>query len=384
MSTDELLVHVSYVWGTIAATPWWVVAVPLVLAQLVTLLAIRHLRRRRTPKAGIWATRVQLLSTTLGLVWSAQGMYSAAIDQYRMSSFMAAVAFTVFEAMLVNRMIKASQYRNRERAIRDRHVRWVWLFGAAMAVVVASAEGWAQVPARLVIPLLVVAGWYLDLTGDDDPAEVVETQWRWTPREVGLALRLLKRSDRDRKTVSQAEREELLKRITALARKDRISASWLNTALRRRERLAALVSSPAADPELLEQARAMVDRAVAVHTKGLLAEPQRERHEVPWPPQRQLELPPPARRRPVEKAAGHRRVSDGVEVEDVREEAVRLHRLSIADGVRGGLGFTAPETMVLFDPPLKESTAERIVTASRKLGPLVEVERVNGKVPEKL
>lgn len=381
MRTEELLAHLTAAWDALGAVPWWAVAAPLVVLQLGAVLLIRRLRQDRKPEAGRWARRVQILSTTLGLVWSAQGMYSAAIDRYDMSRVMAAVAFTVFEAMLVNRMIKASQYRGGDRRVRDRHVRWVWFFGVAMALVVAMAEGWEQAPARLAIPLMVVAGWYLDLTGDDDPDQVIETQWRWTPRELGLALRLLKRSDRDRKTVSQAEREDLLKRITALARKDRISPDWLNTALRRRERLAALLSDPAADPELIAEARVIVARAVAVHKAGLVnPEATVERLKAERIPQRQIEVPPARRPRPAAEGSVYRRASDGEPVDDLRTEAIRLHRVSQAEGVRNGLGMTATELMSCFVPPMNQDAAERAATRARKEGPL----RINGNVPEKL
>lgn len=376
MSTEDVL-------NTVGVVPPWVVGVAVAVAVVLLVLLVRALLSWGKGKA---AHVVQWLSTGLGLAWSAQGMYDVATDpeHYHLPTQLAIVLCFVFESYLVARMLVAQRYST-DLPRRRRHVQAVWTAGVVMALVVSLGEGWAQAPARLAVPLLIVYGWYMDLTADDDPAQQLETEWNWTLRKVLVRIGAKKYAKRDQRAPNEAERQALRDQLARLGLADEIGVSWLGTALRRRQRLAALIAK--SDPEVVAEVRERVARASAVHKGGLLGEapaPEPAPRSVPWPQPPQLELPPRQRRRPAASSASvHRRVSDGAVVENVRDEAVRLERLSIAKGVRGGLGYPARELMMLFDPPLLENTAERAATEARKLGPLVE-ERINGNVPEKL
>lgn len=205
---------------------------------VVALIALAVLLRRWTRNHQL-ARVVSAAATALGLAWSAQGMWDTGVHAYGVPWQIASVLFIVFEAMLVSQMMKAHEYRT-DRRRRPRFVRAVWVIASVMGLVVAFGEGLSQAPLRLAVPLLVAYGWWLDLTADDDPDERPATAWRWTPRELGLALGLLRITDADQRDPSAAERAYLERRITRLAFAVQHGAPWSTYLLRRPVRLARL------------------------------------------------------------------------------------------------------------------------------------------------
>jgi hypothetical protein len=208
-------------------------------AAVVALVVLSVLIRR-------WARNHQLarvvstIATVLGLGWSAQGMWDAAVNgRYHVAVQVASILFIVFEAMLVSQMMKAHQYRI-DRRRRSRFVRAVWVIASVMGLVVAFGEGLSQAPLRLAVPLLVAYAWWLDLTADDDPDERPETDWRWPPREIGLRIGLLRYTDADQRDPTAAERKRLADRIARLAFALEHGAPWMSGLLRRKIRLARL------------------------------------------------------------------------------------------------------------------------------------------------
>lgn len=339
MSTDILLAN---------AQDWrWQAAGAAALVALVTLAVLLRKAAHRD-----LASLVTALATLLGLAWSAQGMWDTAVHHYRQDVLVASVLFVVFESMMAARMLKARQYRA-DRARRGRHVRAVWLIACVMAAVVALGEGWAQAPARLAIPLLVAYGWYTDLTAADDPAERLETSWRWTPRRLGLALGLLEPGKRD---IEQVDRDALRDRMTRLAFRIHHAPAWLNDLLRRPVRLSRL-KTLAEDADL----SAVRTRLARMSVDLMVPAPERpaQSSKLIVPPARRIELPDSRR------VQGEHRIGDAVlRGADLREDAViRMYASVTEDRPRG---MTAQELAALYTPPLGQRTAEGIAAEARK------------------
>src|SRR5687767_10766809 len=98
MDVNDLTTCARLVLAWIAeAGPLWYVAVPaVVLALTVVAVLLRRWSRGRTA-----ARLVTTLATVLGLGWSAQGMWDAAVNHYKVPWQVASILFIVFEAMLI-------------------------------------------------------------------------------------------------------------------------------------------------------------------------------------------------------------------------------------------------------------------------------------------
>lgn len=208
------------------SVPVWVWLAGAVLVLVVLAVAVRRF------KSDGWA----VLSTVIGLGWTSQGMWQTATGRYQVAPALAAVLFFLFESMMVAQMTRAHRFRA-DLPRRARFIAAVWTIAVVMGVIVALAEGLAQAPLRLAVPLLVAYTWWLGLTADDDPAARLSTSWRWTPREVGLRLGLLRAGRRD---AHEVDRDYLVARMRALAFAHRYGWSWLDAVARRRVRLARL------------------------------------------------------------------------------------------------------------------------------------------------
>lgn len=389
MTTSEF---VSATRDAVAALPAWVPGLGVVVLLALAGLLVRWLHRWGRSRL---ARIVQLSSTALGLAWSAQGMYDVATDDdlYNLPGSLALVLCVVFESLLIRRMMVTEKYRGGNRLIRQRHVRSVWVLGVVMALVVSFGEGWAQAPARLAVPLLVVYGWFMDLTADDDPAARPETAWRWTPRELGLALGLLRFTDRDRKTVTDAERDRLRERLARLGLADRIGHEFVGMLLRRRTRLARLIA--AASPEMVEEARLRVARAAAAYEKGLSAPasppptlPAPETHPVmPPQPAEPVHVPTPEPTPAAEPAREPEktivtRLPGNVTVRQVGDKVlVGPELMEHAIGLVIAKSLTNEQLMGMYDPPLGQRTAEKWGAEARRR---VRSGRVNGHRPDAL
>jgi hypothetical protein len=338
MSTDTLPPDVL---DRLAGIDWpavLLVAVPVALA-LVVVFALASKRRDR---------RVALIATTIGLAWTAQGMWKAATTTYHVPALLAGVLFLLFETFMLSAMLRANRFRT-ARKRRDRAVRFVWSLAVVGGSVVALAEGWHQVPLRFVVPLLVAWNWYLDLTADDDPDERQPTSWRWTPRRLLLAVGALEPGARDAVTI---DRERLTSRMTMLKFRLTRGDSKVSDLLRRDVRLAKLALS--ADDAMVVEMHARVARA-----EGVLKPP------APAKPKSTLEIPRREIIIPREGTQGvHVRDGQVLRGTDLKADALVLMWSSMsADRPRG---MTIAELSAHYDPPLKQRTAETFAAEARR------------------
>lgn len=361
MTTDDLLTTLH---DEILSAPAWVPGVAVVLALGLLYFLARRLARWGH---GRLARIVQVASTGLGLAWSAQGMYDVATDKdhYHLPTELAVVLCVIFEVYLVNRMLVTERYRAGDRLIRARHVKSVVVAGVVMALVVALGEGWAQAPARLAVPLLVVYGWFMDLTADDRPEEAPETSWRWTSREIGLKLRLLKYTEKDQQKLTNAERTARTLQMARLAFALQFGTEWVSDILRRKSRLARL--RLLADDDQIAEVTARLVRAKG--NPAPTGDPEPEPKREPEPRRREIDPPP---KKPAHPSGATVRMVDGQALagDDLKEHAIG--RLLASVTPERPSGMSTEELIKSYDPPLGKRTAEGWAAAARKRA------RVNG------
>lgn len=337
---------------TYAQAPTTVLAVAAVSLVILLVIVARLLRKLGRRNA---ATRVTGFATALGLGWSAQGMWDTAVHRYDQGIAVASILFVVFEAWLLGRMLRAYQYRA-DPARRRKFVTAVWVGASVMAVVVATGEGWVQAPGRLAIPLLVAYGWYTDLIADDDPATVVPTSWRWTPRRLLLAIGALEPGQRDAETID-ADRHVI--RMRNLAFRIEEGSATLNDLFRRKIRLAKL--ELAADASMIERARTDLARRGAV----LRAEAE----PTAPAPAALPSVPSAPRRRPERPPQGVHEI-DGQTLRGraLREDGIARLLASVSTDLPRGM--PTDQFARLYTPPLGTRTAADIAADARK--------RING------
>lgn len=351
-----------------SAPAWAVGAAALAgVAGLVVLTRrLRHWGRRNA------ANKVTAVATLLGLGWSAQGMWDTAVHRYEQAITVASVLFIVFEAMMVSKMLRAHEYRT-DRRRRAKAVRAVWVIAVVMACVVALGEGWEQAPARLAVPILVAYGWWSDLVADDDPAERMETERRWTMREIGLRIGWLKVRDTDVRDASEAERRQLTLRMARLAFAERFGDPRVSALLRRRIRLARL--------------RLLADDAQIAEVDDRLARAEgKERAEVDPTPTPE----PPPSKPPTKRRSGHptgtavRTVEGEVLVgEDLKRDVIK--RLLTSATPDRPLGMRNQDLCNSYAPPLALRTVEGWVSGARQTlrdRRAAGVGHVNGRSPD--
>lgn len=368
-----------------AAGPLLYVGAPVALVALFLLgLTLRRWGRGRSV-----ARVVTALATVLGMSWSAQGMWDATTGKtYAVPWQVASIIFIVFEAMLAAQMLKAHEYRG-DLKRRARFIKGVWLIATIMGVIVAFGEGLGQAPLRLAVPLLVAFNWYMDLTADDDPDEKLATSWRWTAREVGLALGLLRFTEADQRDATNAERKALTDRMARLAFAQVHGWQWAGILFHRDTRLAKLKLS--ADREMIAEVSA---RLALASTKFEIEEPAPteekpapETHPVmppqPAPPIHVPTPEPTPAAEPPRRPRGTGRVLDGrlIRADEVYDVARDLVLSSITD--KRPTGISTAELIAMFSPPLGQRTAEGIAAEARKLARERKgTAKVNGHVPD--
>jgi hypothetical protein len=389
LTIDELIAHTREGIGDVPVT----VAAGVVVALLLVLAIVV----RRVRKTGNLAHRLTMLANLVGLGWSAQGMWDTAVHHYQVPRMLAFVLFFLGEVLIVSRMLMAHRYRD-DRPRRARFIRAVWVIATAMGVIVALGEGLAQAPLRLAVPLGVAYSWYLDLTADDDPAERLETSWRWTPRAVGLWIGLLEPGARDAKTI---DRDYLVKRLTDLTFAQQWGSKRIGILTRRQIRLARLML--VADDAAIRERDARVARAARVMGQGEQDEPAEtatastETHPTPLPqpndpdrvptpeptPDREprpVPAPPPDQRRPATTSV---RVVDGVALAG---EALRQHamdRLLASISPLRPTGMSTEELIESYSPPLGVRTAQGWAAEARKRARAAQSPAaLNGNVPD--
>lgn len=356
MTTDNLLTSAL-------AGDWRVLTSAALVLALTLYVAAWLLRKKGRDKL---ARRVTAAATLLGLAWSAQGMWDTAVHHYHQDVVVASVLFVIFEATLAARMLKAHQYRT-DYVRRPRHVRAVWVVASVMALVVALGEGPEQAPARLAIPLLVAYGWYVDLTADDDPKDRPRTALRWTSRRLALWAGILEPGERDAQTI---DRDRLRDRMTRLAFRKEHGAPLLNDVLHRGTRLARLQTL--ADEKDVTEVRARLARSKV----DLMTEPEpvpEETHPVmpPQPKPRKIVYPAKPAETPDRKQGEHTREDRALRGPDLKADAIGVMLASVSP--EHPKGMTIAELAALYDPPLRDRTAETFAADARK--------RINGHVP---
>lgn len=357
---------VQDVWAFVHGHVWQVSGVAAALVVLIP--SVVWVVTRHRPDR--W---VNVLATVVGLGWSAQGMWTAAVHRYDVPVVLASVLFFLFEALLIGQMFRAHRVRA-DRRRRAPYVRAVWLIACVMGAVVALAEGWSQAPLRIAVPLLVAYEWWLGLTADDDPDTALSTSWRWTPRRVGLALGMLEPGERDAHTI---DRDRHVRRMTSIAFRRRYDHPTVSALLRRPTRLARLAL--AGDDAMVADMRARLARADRVMTDapepGPVNPPERETHPVPVPQENPPEIVQPAKRPAERKPDGDLTIPFGavliggelVRGSDVQGAVRDVWLRSIHPDRPRGVG--APE-LVQAVPGLKDRRAEGWVAEWRKALPV--------------
>lgn len=362
--------------STLAALPpvVWLVGVVVVLAALAWLTR-RLARTVRQTRPDRW---IDGLATVIGLGWSSQGMWETATRRYGVVPLLAAVLFFVFESMMVAQMLRAYRYRD-DRPRRGRYVRAVWVIAALMGCIVALAEGWAQAPLRLAIPLLVAYTWWLGLTSDDDPTEKLASSWRWTPRRIGLELGLLDEGAQDARAIN---RGRLTRRIRSLTFADRWGSPVVGTFTRRRERLARMLLI-ADDAIIADVENALARAARIMDDQPIPDQSAPEKHPIDDQPE------PPVIVKPVPaKAPPDGRLPQGVHMRAgrvMRGEALErdaIDRMIASVGADRPAGMSNAELALMYEPPLKSRLADRFGAEARREIRERAVTRVNGKVPD--
>lgn len=354
--------HVAH-WPT-----WAWLAVTAAALLLIVWLRFRLRRARiRSDRA------VDIVATVIGLGWSSQGMWETATRAYRVPGVLAAILFVVFELMMVAQMLRAYRYRT-DRPRRSRYVRAVWVIAAIMGVIVSLAEGWAQAPLRLAIPLLVAYTWWLGLTSDDDPADRHRGAWRWTWHRLGLELGLLDETEQDARAIN---RDRLTRRIRSLTFAERWGSAVLGTVLRRRIRLAKLML--VADDQIVTEVNASLKRAERVmgpgdQPTGQPAEAPAEQPNVPKIPEpiEQPEVPAEVPSPPPDPAPAltlpqgvHVREGRRLRGESLKRDAIDLMLASVSD--RAPMGMSNAELAGRYAPPLKSRNAEYFGAEARRV-----------------
>lgn len=362
MNTDSVL----STWAEVRSWDWETIALFGVPALLIGALVWAATSKRPD-------RRVTQLATLIGLSWMAAGMYDAATTVYQVNEILAGVLFLLFESFLIGAMLRANRYRL-DLVRRAKHVRFVWTLSIVAGLIVALAEGWEQAPLRFAVPLLVAGNWYIDLTADDDPADRPLTSWRWTPRRIGLALRLLEPGARDAQTI---DRDSLRSRMTKLAFAKEYGEGWVSDLLRRDARLRRMLTL--ADDADVTEVRARLARGRLDLTDEPapapepIEQPAPEVHPVTPPQPKPKEIVKPGQ--PAERKQGvHTRVGRTMRKEELRTDALTVMWLSMTEDRPRGM--TAAELSALYTPPLGMRTAESFAAEARRTQP------VNGNKPE--
>ncbi len=226
---------------------------------VAAVLAVALLISWRRGKVESWIVAVSWIAA---FGFSAEGMWYVATDKANVPPVVAAGVFFVFELFQIRSML-AARRRYRATTVRDqsgrvtkagdpgKHGVAVWGLAAVMGAIVAlAAHNPADALLRLSIPLGAAWLWWNDLT--DEGVQRERGSWRWTPRRIGLALRLLEPAERDMATV---HREARIKQLTELEHA-RLNGSWGWLRARLASRLARL--SLSADRAMIAQVREQV------------------------------------------------------------------------------------------------------------------------------
>lgn len=162
------------------------------------------------------------------MLWTSEGLLQATIEKFGIPWQFAAVAFFVFEAMMLAAALKAEENR-RIRGLPGAAGGYVFVIAAASGTIAAFGAGTVGLIAlRIVLPSLAVGLWWILLTSDrEDDSEAIRTkrakqladreaQWAVTPTTLLIRWGIRKPGQI---TTTQAQREHLRDKMVALADK---------------------------------------------------------------------------------------------------------------------------------------------------------------------
>jgi hypothetical protein len=284
---ERLLAPVNSFWDAYGGP------VTLGLAALVVAAACYVIVRviRRVPVNRL----IALVAVGPTLVWTSHGVWNVTVNAMGMNPMIAAFAFLVFEAMLLNAGYEAERHR-RHYGTPGPHGRYVWVIALTTGSIASLGDPTlVGSVARLGVPLVAAGLWWTTLTAprETDTRKMIEargrrargrsTTWAITPRSLLVAAGIMRPGDEQ--SMSQAERERRIRRMVVLA--DRVHGAgdggWVHRrASARLRRLARLATA-----EDVAEVRARVARAVSV-----VAEVVPAAQPVDTDPDRQASTPP--------------------------------------------------------------------------------------------
>jgi hypothetical protein len=218
---------------------------------------------------------IALVAVGPTLVWTSHGVWNVTVHAMGMSPVIAAFAFLVFEAMLLNAGYEAEQHRRRY-GTPGPHARYVWVIALTTGTIASLGDPtMVGSVARFVLPLVAAGLWWTTLTAprESDTPGMIEarerrnrgrsTSWAITPRTVLVAAGIMRPGDEQ--SMSEAERERRIRRMVVLA--DRLHSAPVDGRVHRRasarlRRLARLATA-----EDVAEVRDRVARAVSVVTE---------------------------------------------------------------------------------------------------------------------
>lgn len=192
-------------------------------AGLMVALVVGAYRLYRTEAKSKSVANIAALFT---MAWTGYGLVHVALHNWHVPPAFAIPSFAVYEVMLLAAVLRAEENR-RSTGEPGSAGRYAFLIALSQGVVGASgAANLGEGFMRLTLPILAVGLWYVLLVSEREAdkdewkearakrAADREATWVWTPRTVGVRLRLIRPGD---VTLSQAEREAKVKRMVELA-----------------------------------------------------------------------------------------------------------------------------------------------------------------------
>jgi hypothetical protein len=109
MTTDSLLTDAL---DRLARIDWLLPVLLVAVPAALVLLIVFALTSKKPDR------RVALIATTIGLAWTAQGMWQAATTTYKVPAPLAGVLFLLFETFMLSAMLRANRFRSEHAAVR--------------------------------------------------------------------------------------------------------------------------------------------------------------------------------------------------------------------------------------------------------------------------
>ncbi len=169
---------------------------------------------------------IATIAAVFAMAWTGYGLVHVALAVWHVPPAFAIPSFAVYEVLLLAAALKAEENR-RHKGGPGAAGRYTFLIALSQGIVGASgAVNLGEAFMRATLPLLAVGLWYVLLVAereDDKPewitaraarAAAREATWVWTPRTIGVRLKLIRPGEI---TLSQAERDAKIKRMVEVA-----------------------------------------------------------------------------------------------------------------------------------------------------------------------